>query len=834
MVRVGAVVRTLILSGLALTTLAFAKTNKNTTSVTYPSAFAVSQPVSDLPIDMSIFANREMPEPRPVPLRSRAVAGPWQQEDSVLQKEVLPLVSATTGTDFDGVPAQGFAPSDSNMAVGPNHIVESVNVRFAIYNKSGTLLAGPTNITTFFAPLGGNCANGASDPIVLYDRLADRWLISDIGYTGSAPFLECVGVSKTSDPTGAYTLYSYSFGTSLNDYPKLGTWATTSNSAYLATYNIFAPQGFAGADLCGIDRTKMLAGDPSAAQLCKMTPNTEGSYLPSDMDGPTPPTDGTPGLFLTWQNNNPGQLFLRTLTLNFAAATATLSAPTTISVANESLACGSGGACVPQLGTPQNLDTLGDRLMYRFAIRHFADHDRAVANHAVANGGQVAVRWYELYDPAGSVTLNQQGTFAPDATYRWMASIAEDQNGNIGLGYSASSSSINPAIRFTGRVPSDPAGTLETEASILAGTGSQTSGLSRWGDYTALQVDPSDDCTFWYVDQYQKTNGTFNWSTNIGSFAFNGCSGSPNFNLSASPSSVTITQGNSGTSTITVVPLNGFSGSVTLSASGLPSGVTAGFSPNPTTSTSTLTLTASATAATGTVTVTITGTSGALTNTTTLSLTVNASGGGPIVTLVPTSLTFGNTVVGVTSPPKSVTLTNTGTATLNISSIATSGDFGQAVSTNPCGATLAAGAHCVIKVTFTPTQLGLRTGNLTITDNAPGSPQTVPLSGTGIPPVTLAPASVTFPGTTVGTTSLPKTFTLTNKQNVTLTSIVISTTGDFSVSSTTCGASLAAKTNCKINVVFTPTAIGTRTGKLSVSDSANNSPQTSNLTGTGK
>jgi Abnormal spindle-like microcephaly-assoc'd, ASPM-SPD-2-Hydin len=734
MVRVGTVVRTLILCGLALTTLAFAKTDKSKTIVTYPSGFAVSQPVSELPIDESAFATREMPEPRPVPLRSHAVASPLLQEDSVLQKENGPFVSATLGVDFDGVPAQNFAPSDSNMAVGPNHIVETVNVRFAIYNKSGTILAGPTNLTTLYAPLGGNCAARASDPIVNYDRFADRWVISDVGINSAGTmFSECVAVSKTNDPTGAYTLYAYSFGTNLNDYPKLSVWPTTSNAAYLATYNIFGGLGFMGADICAFDRTKMLAGTASAAQLCKVTPNTEGGYLPSDMDGPTPPVDGTPGLYLTWQNNNPGQLYLRKLTLNFATATATLSAPTTINVANDTLACGNGGTCVPQSGTSQTLDTLGDRLMYRFAVRHFADHDRAVANHAVANGSQVAVRWYELFDPAGTVTLNQQGTFAPDATYRWMASIAEDKNGDIGLGYSASSSTIHPGIRFTGRVPSDALGTMETEASILVGSGSQTSGLSRWGDYTAMQVDPSDDCTFWYVDQYEKVSGTFNWNTNIGSFAFTGC-----------------------------------------------------------------------------------------------------GGGGPAVTLMPTALVFGNTVVNTTSTGKNVTVANSGNATLNIASITVSGDFAQVTSTKPCGSTLAAGANCIIRVTFTPTQLGLRTGNITITDNAANSPQTVPLSGKGVPPVALTPSSKTYAAQTVGTTSLPKTFTLKNYQTVTLNNIVISTTGDFSVSATTCATSLAAKTNCTISVVFTPTAVGTRTGKLNLADDASNSPQTSSLTGTGK
>ncbi len=835
MVRLGTVARILILCGLALATVAFAKTDGSKTIVTYPSAFGVSRNVSELPLDMSIFPSHEAPEPKPGPLRFKIPAADWRQEDPVLQKETRPLVSATPGVDFDAIPSPGYVPSDSNLAVGPNHIVETVNVQFAVYNKSGAILAGPTNILSLFTPLSGDCGNGTyGDPIVLYDRQADRWLITMIGANDTIS--ECVAVSKTNDPTGAYYLYGYSFGANLNDYDKLSVWPTASNSAYLATYNIFQNgDAFIGADLCGFDRAKMLAGDSSAAQLCKMTPSSEFGYLPSDNDGPTPPADGTPGLFINWQNNSPGQLYLRKLTLNFAAGTAALSSPTTISVANENLACGDGGTCVPQLGTTRTLDTLGDRLMYRFAIRHFADHDRAVINHSVANGSQVAVRWYELYDPAGSVTLNQQGTFAPDTTYRWMASMAEDQAGNIGLGYSASSSTIHPGIRFTGRVPSDPLGTMETEASIVAGAGSQTpypSAGNRWGDYTAMVVDPADDCTFWYVDQYEKSSGVFNWSTNIDSFAFTTCPGSADFSLTAMPTAVTITQGNQGTSTITVNPADGFTGSVTLSTAGLPSGVTGTFTPNPATSTSTLTLAATTTAATGTNTVTITGTSGSLTHQTTVSLTVNASGG-PIVSLTPTAVTWGGIVLGTTSPARSVTVKNTGTATLNISSIAISGDFAQTTSATPCGSTLAVGKSCVIKVAFTPTQVGARSGNVTITDNASDSPQTVPLSGTGVAQATLTPATGTYSARKVGTASPVKVFTLANKQSVALNNIVSSTTGDFSIATTTCTTSLAAKSTCTIGVTFTPTATGTRTGTLSVSDSASNSPQTSTLTGTG-
>ena len=625
--------RTLV-CGLILTGLVFARSNPAKTSVTYPSAFGVSQRFAELPLDMGLLPAREMPEPLPSALSRHAVRGPWGP-DPVLQKEVLPQVGAAQGTSFDGIAQTGWIPPDNNLAVGPNHIVEIVNTSVAMYTKNGTLVSGPTNIPTLFAPIGGLCTQYVVDPVVLYDRPADRWVISGIGLDYVSSYGECIAVSTTNDPTGSYSLYFYSFGSTLNDYPKLSTWATASNSAYLVTYNLNGGQ----ADICAFDRTKMLAGASKASQLCKTAPGNESSYLPSDMDGPTVPPDGTPGLFLTWQNNNPGQLYLRKLTLDFASGTATLSSPTTINVANDQLACFS--SCVPQPGTSQMLDVLGDRLMYRFAIRHFPDHDRAVVTHAVLNGSQVAFRWYELYDPAGNVTVNQQGTFAPDTTYRWMSSMAEDQSGNIGVGYSASSSSVYPAIRFTGRVPGDPSGSLESEASIKEGAGSQTGGTYayRWGDYTAMQVDPSDDCTFWYVNEYEQVSGYENWTTHVASFAFPGCGG---------------------------------------------------------------------------------------------------TGGGPAVTLSPASLKWGKILVGRTVGPKKVTLTNTGNATLNISTIVATGDFAlkpikATKKIIPCvnGSTVAAGASCILKVTFTPTQTGLRSGDVTFTDNAADSPQNLPLSGTG-------------------------------------------------------------------------------------------------------
>jgi kumamolisin len=309
----------------------------------------------------------------------------------------------------------------------------------------------------------------------------------------------------------------------------------------------------------------------------------------------------------------------------------------------------------------------------------------------------------------------------------------------------------------------------------------------------------------------------------------------PDFGLSASPASILVIQGSNVNTTVSVTQQNGFSGSVQLSASGLPSGVTATFTPNPATSTSTLNLSATATAASGTSIVTILGTSGGLTNATTLSLTVAPQVNGSQISLTPASLAFGSVIVEASSKPKTATLTNSSSSALYFSSITTSANFTQ---TNTCGATLAAGKSCTISVTFTPQQVGAITGTLSVNDNATNSPQTVSLSGTGKAQATLTPASATYPKTKVGKMSAAKAFKLTNNQTIQLTNIVISTTGPFSVSSTTCKSTLTSLASCTIDVVFTPTQTGTATGTLLVTDSAQTGPQTQNpqsaaLKGTG-
>jgi hypothetical protein len=209
-------------------------------------------------------------------------------------------------------------------------------------------------------------------------------------------------------------------------------------------------------------------------------------------------------------------------------ANTTLTGPIAIPVASFAAACG-GGTCVQQPGVSQKLDSLGDRLMYRLAYRNFGDHKSLVVNHSVKVGTTrknpyTGIRWYEIRNPGGTPEVFQQSTFSPDQTFRWMGSAGMDKQGNLAIGYSASSKTVFPSIRYTGRLATDPLNTLQAEATILNGLGSQTGfNLDRWGDYSGLSIDPVDDCTFWYTTEYLRTNGAWNWSTQIASFKFPGC-----------------------------------------------------------------------------------------------------------------------------------------------------------------------------------------------------------------------------------------------------------------------------------------------------------------------
>lgn len=454
------------------------------------------------------------------------------QSDPVVQANASPNVPVTGGLNFEGVGdgAHGFdvlyAPPDTTGDVGDTQYVQWVNTEFAVFRKTdGLLLYGPAPGNTLWSGFGGACeTSNDGDPIVQYDQFAGRWIMTQFAVPGGAAgYWQCVAVSQTSDATGAYNRYAFQYA-QFPDFPKLSVWP----DAYYITFNMFA-SSFTGARVCAYDRAKMLAGLP-ATQQCFQLSTAYGSLLPADVDGPTAPPVGSPNYMLTDGTNS---LLMWKFSVNWVTpASTTLTGPTTIPVAAFSHPCPTTnrGACVPQPGTNQKLESLADRLQYRLAYRNFGTHQSLVVTQPVNVGTtrkntRTGIRWYELRNPNGAVTVHQQSTYAPGtADWRWMSSAAMDKQGNLAMGYSISNAtSLRPTIRFAGRAVGDPLNTLSSETNIHTGTGVQTTGLARWGDYSTISVDPVDDCTMWYTTEYLATNGTWNWKTRIASFKLGTC-----------------------------------------------------------------------------------------------------------------------------------------------------------------------------------------------------------------------------------------------------------------------------------------------------------------------
>ncbi len=480
----------------------------------------LSKPLRDLPpAAHASGVKRVRPNLKPpVPVETGGL-------DPVIQTWQGSEAAPATSQNFDGISdgVGGFnvqyAPPDTNGDVGPNHYVQTVNVDFAVFSKTGTKLYGPVAINTLWSGFGAPCeTHNDGDPTVIYDSIADRWVIAQFALQ-SGNYQECVAVSKTGDPTGQYWRYAFPF-TSFPDYPKMGLWP----DGYYTTFNMFSP--YTGGRVCTFDRAKMLNGLAATAQ-CFNTGTTYHSPLAADLDGSTAPPAGAPNYIVALNNGNSNQLAFFKFHVDWTTpANSTFTGPTNLAVASYARACG-GSNCIPQPGTTQLLDSLGDRVMHRLRYRNYGTHESLVVNHSVTASGAVGVRWYELRNPGGSPpTIYQQGTYSPDATYRWMGSIAMDKVGNTAIGYSASSSTIKPSILYTGRLNGDALGQMtQGEGTIITGTGSQTGGLDRWGDYSDLTIDPSNDCTFWYTTEYLAVDGSFNWHTRIASFTFPSCTG---------------------------------------------------------------------------------------------------------------------------------------------------------------------------------------------------------------------------------------------------------------------------------------------------------------------
>src|SRR5690242_7554402 len=750
----------------------------------YPVQLTAPAPVGHLPPQAG--RPTEIPIHRP-PFRPHS----GNAADPVVQTSTPTPAAATTVSEWEGQGAgyPGYTvsavPPDTNMAVGPNHIVQWVNNSVVVFNKQGGQVQAPISDSTFWG-LQSTCYQGGgfSDPVVQYDRAADRWIIGEVaiplfpGLLGQ--FAQCFAVSKTSDPTftsdvngnnTSYYIWAYGFGSDINDYDKISVWP----DGYYVTWNIFQNgTDFIGPEACAWNRNDMPRGAPAPAFVCFQLSATYASLLASDLDGATAPPAGSPN-FLMDVDASSGALHLWRFHADFGSpASSTFTGPISLSgVAAFTAPCPDTQDCIPQPGTTQNLDALGDRLMYRVAYRNFGDHESLVANHTVlAAGGNTAVRWYEVRSPNTTAALYQQGTFAPDTDNRWMASIAMDHAGNIGVGYSVASGVTYPSIRHTGWQVGDPLGTLQTETSLVEGGGSQT-GYNRWGDYSSLMIDPSDDCTFWYTQEYQATTQSANWNTRIGSFKFSSCgqalvSTTTTLGSSANPS----TYGQSVILTATVAPASGpgtpsgavtfKDGSNTLGTSTLASGAA-------TYSTSNLAAGPHSITAVYEGDVTFGGSTSLV-----LAQTVNKAGTATAVVSSINPSTYGQSVIftatvtpssGAGTPTGGVTfkdggttlgsspLNASGTATYSISNLATGGHSITAVydgDTFYAGST-SSGLNQNVTQAGTSTALASNLNPSTYGQNVMFTATVAPSSGTGSPTGT-----VTFKdsGTTLGTTGL--------------------------------------------------------------------------------
>lgn len=457
------------------------------------------------------------------------------QLDAAVQAAPIAPDAPVTIANFDGVTnVNGVLPPDTNGDVGPNHYMQWVNLSFAIYSKTGTLLYGPAAGNTLWSGFGGVCqTRNDGDPIVLYDHLADRWMVSQFAVPGgTSGYHQCIAISQTGDPTGAWYRYDFLWSnTNMNDYPHFGVWP---DGYYMAVHEFANAATWAGQGVAVFERDKMLLGQ--AARMVKFnlysTDPNMGGMLPTDLDGPAPAA-GTPNYFVEPDDNAGGfpqdQIQIWAFHVDWTnTALSTFTRTTTLATAAfDSNMCNGARTCIPQQGTTAKLDAIADRAMYRAQYRNFGGYETIVMNHTVDATGtdRAGIRWYELRNTGGAGWgINQQSTFSPDATHRWMGSVAMNGSGDMAIGYSASSSTMYPAIRYTGRLASDALNTMtQGEGTLIAGTGAQTHTAARWGDYSMLAVDPTDDCTFWFTSEYVQTTGSAPWRTRIGSFKLADC-----------------------------------------------------------------------------------------------------------------------------------------------------------------------------------------------------------------------------------------------------------------------------------------------------------------------
>lgn len=409
---------------------------------------------------------------------------------------------------FSGIMSTGSYPPDTDGDVSSDYFVQVVNSKYAVFEKNGNRILGPLSLSTLWDDLPGPwVGTNNGDPIILFDEEYERWVITQFSLPSGTQNYELFAVSQTSDPTGAYYLYAFAFGVKFNDYPKIGVWS----NGYTATYNLFSNNSnpsFIGSKVTMVDRSKMVNGEPDPAMI-EFTKNGWYSTMPADVDGSNMPGVDEPCPVMYIRGDRKIVMMELMPDWDNPATGSTLSATNILT---------------PNYFTPrtsdiiqpngQGLDHLGNMIMNRLAYRKFDDHASMVVNHTVQSGGKAAIRWYEFRKTGTEDwSIYQQGTYAPgDGANRWMGSAAINANGDIAIGYSIASEEIHPSIGATARSADDPLGEMTMPEIVLKqGTSSQAS-YDRWGDYSCMNVDPSNGTDFWYTTEY---NG---WRTWIASF----------------------------------------------------------------------------------------------------------------------------------------------------------------------------------------------------------------------------------------------------------------------------------------------------------------------------
>ncbi len=475
-----------------------------------------SPPLRDIPEAPVTFSNWR---DGIVPLLEKPLGDEAEyQNDPSLQSTMGSRGDGFVFQTWDGVSAQGYAPPDPSGDVGPNHYMLATNVRFQIWNKTGTSVLGPSNLGTIWSGFPGPWASSLNDgdPVVLYDEAAGRWFIAQFSLPSypNGPFYILIAVSQTNDPTGSWHRYGFSFP-NMPDYPKFGIWP----DGYYMSANAFSSGSlnYVGTYLAAFERSQMLTGAAAQSVTFTRPASTTWSLLPSDWNGAATPPVGAPNYFGQIHDNadygGSDGFDIYPFSVNWVTpGSSTVTGP--IFIGTSVFSQLSSG--VPQQGSGTLLDHLSWMTMNRLDYRNFGTHQSMVVCHTVnAGSNRAGMRWYEFRNTGAGWSLFQEGTYAPaDGLHRWMGSVAINAAGDMALGYSVSSTTMFPSIRFTGRYSGDPLGQMTiTEETIFAGLGAQ-SGLTRWGDYTHMAVDPNG-INFWYVNQYQPSSGSFNWRSRI-------------------------------------------------------------------------------------------------------------------------------------------------------------------------------------------------------------------------------------------------------------------------------------------------------------------------------